>query len=72
MNQQKGENDRRKYFMIKSPQKNVATRWGLNPLSPDYQPDALPTEPSRPAGEWVANRVDTDKVQKNAASDLGL
>ena len=33
MNQRKGENDRRKYFMIKSPQKNVADTTGVEPTT---------------------------------------
>ena len=45
LKQQKGENDRRKYFMIKPLQKNV----GLNQRLPDHQSDAHPTELPRPA-----------------------
>ena len=45
--QRKGENDRRKYFMIKSPRKNVDG--GSNPQPPDHQSDAHPTEPPRQA-----------------------
>ena len=47
LNQWKGENDHRKYFMIKSPWKNVAALAGFNPQPPDYQLDAQPTEPPR-------------------------
>ena len=65
MNQRKGENDRRKYFMIKSPGKNVGDTGGgggggggggeggeeeeANPQPPDHQSEAHPTEPPRPA-----------------------
>ena len=61
LNQRKWENDRRKYFMIKSPWKNVADPggggWGgvggSNPQPPDHQSDTHPTEPQRPAAESV-------------------
>ena len=43
LNQRKGGNDRRKYFMIKSPRKNVADPAGSNPQPPDHQSDAHPT-----------------------------
>ena len=39
----------KKYFMIKSPQKNVTDRQGMNLQPPDHQSDAHPTEPPRPA-----------------------
>ena len=53
--QPKEENNRRKYFMIKSPQKIVADRWGSNLHLPDHQADAHPTEPPRPQG-WRVKR----------------
>ena len=43
LNQGKGENDRRKYFMIRM----LPTRWGSNPQPPDHQSDAHLTEPSK-------------------------
>ena len=49
LNQQKGENDRRKYFMSKSPQKNVADPAGVESVTPYYQLGVHPTEPPRPA-----------------------
>ena len=49
MSQQKVENDLRKYFMIKSPRKNVADLAGVEP--PDHQSDTHPTEPPRLATE---------------------
>ena len=52
LNQQKGENDRRKNFMIKSPQKNVAN---LQP--PDHQSDVHPTEPPIPASALFVQAI---------------
>ena len=43
LNQRKGENDRRKYFMIKCPRKNVADLAGVEPATTWYQSDAHPT-----------------------------
>ena len=37
--------------MIKSPQKNVANRWGSNPQLPDHQSDTHLTEPPRRANK---------------------
>ena len=47
LNQQKGENDCRKYFMIKSRWKKAADPKGLNLQPPDHQLDAHPSEPPR-------------------------
>ena len=49
LNQQKAENDGRKYFMIDLHKRILLTRWGLNPQPPDHQSDTHPTEPPRPA-----------------------
>ena len=46
-------NDHRKYFMIKSPRKNIANQWGFNPQFSDHQSDAHPTESPRPAHIFV-------------------
>ena len=43
LNQKKGGNDHRKYFMIKLP-----IRLGSNPQPPDNQSNPHPTEPPRP------------------------
>ena len=40
-------NNRRKYFMIKSPRKNVADPMGANLQPPSHQSDAHATEPTR-------------------------
>ena len=40
LNQRKGENDSRKYFMIKSPKRVLPTRRDSNPQPPDHQSDA--------------------------------
>ena len=67
LNQGMDENDRRKYFMIKSPRKSVAKTWrGLNPQPPDHQSDAYPTEPLRPA----SGSVDPDQTLHAVASGL--
>ena len=47
LNQQKGENDHRKYVMINCHERMLPTRWGSNPQSPDHQSDTYPTEPPR-------------------------
>ena len=46
-NQQKGENDRRKYFMISCHERMLLTQQGSNSQPPDHQSDAHPTEPLR-------------------------
>ena len=43
LNQRKGENGRRKYFMIKSPRKIVADLAGVDPATSWSPPDAHPT-----------------------------
>ena len=48
-NCRKGENDRRKYFMICLHERMLLT--GSNPQPPDIQSDAHPTEPLRPASQ---------------------
>ena len=48
LNQQKGENDRRKYFMINLHERMLLTLAGLNLWPPGLLPDAHPTEPPRP------------------------
>ena len=49
LNEQKDENDSRKYFMINLHERMLLTWQGLNPQAPDHQSDAHPTEPSRQA-----------------------
>ena len=55
LNQRKGENHRRKYFMMVGREWPISTKecfWALrgsNPQPPDDQPDAHPTGPPRPA-----------------------
>ena len=63
LNQRKGENDRRKYFMINliSTKECCRTRRGSNPRPPDHQSDAHPTEPSRPV-YW--NVMDYKAIEK--------
>ena len=50
LNQRKGENGRRKYFMNKSPWKNVADPLGY-PQPPDHQLDPHPTRATE-ASRW--------------------
>ena len=64
LNQQKGENDPRKYFMVKSPRKNVADPAGVEPSTSCHQSDAHPTEPPRPAGRrMIRMPVRSSKTQ---------
>ena len=47
LNQWKGENNRRKYFMINPHERKLLTQLGLNPQPPDHQSNPHPTEPPR-------------------------
>ena len=49
MNQQKGENDRRIYFMINLNERMLLDLAGIKPELPDHQSDMHLTEPLRPA-----------------------
>ena len=49
LNQQQGEKDCRKYFMINLHERMLLTWQGLNPQPPDHQSDTHPTEPPRQA-----------------------
>ena len=49
LNQWKGENVHRKYFMINLHKKVLLIRLGSNPQPPDHQSHTHPTEPLRPA-----------------------
>ena len=49
LNEWKGENDHRKYFMISLHERMLPSRRGSNPQPPDHQSDEHPTEPPRPA-----------------------
>ena len=49
LSQRKGENDRRKYFMINLHETMLPTRRRSNPQPPDHQSDVDPAEPPRPA-----------------------
>ena len=49
LNQQKGENDCRKCFMINIHERMLQTRQGSNPQPPHHPSDRHPTEPPRPA-----------------------
>ena len=55
LNQGKGENDRRKYFMINHHERMLLTQQGSNPQRPNHQSDTHPTKPPRPASRkmWV-------------------
>ena len=48
LNQRKGKNDHRKYFMIKRHERMMPFCWGSNMWPPDLQSDAHLTEPTRP------------------------
>ena len=49
LNQRKGENDPRKYFMINLHGRMLPDPAGIEPTTPDHQSDTQPTEPPRPA-----------------------
>ena len=49
LKQQKGEDGRRKYFMINLHDRMLPIQWGSNPQPPDHQSYVHPTEPARPA-----------------------
>ena len=53
LNQWKGENDHRKYFIINLHKRMLPTRWELNPQHPDHQSDRHPSEPLRQAWTQV-------------------
>ena len=65
MNQRQGENNRKKYFMIKSPRKNVTDPAGSNPQPPNHLLDAHPTEPPRPAEKKI------DELRHNKPVQFG-
>ena len=48
LDHRKGENDRRKYFMISLHERMLPAPAGSNLQPPDHQSDAHPTEPPRP------------------------
>ena len=47
----------------------LSTRWGLNPQPPDYQLDAHPAEPSRPANPSYVWFCTTKKKEHQPSSD---
>ena len=49
LNQQKGENDGRKYLMINLHERMLPAQWELNLRPPDYQWDAHQTDSPKPA-----------------------
>ena len=51
LSQLKGENDRRKYFMINLQERMLLDPAGSNPGPPDHQSNMHLTEPLRPAVE---------------------
>ena len=53
--QRKGENDRRKYFMINLQERMLPTLAGSNPPPPGLQSDAHPTEPPRLVEKAIQN-----------------
>ena len=55
MNQRKGQNDRRKYFIINLHERMLPTRRGSNPQPPDHQSDTHPAEPEAGDGD-IASR----------------
>ena len=62
LNQRKGENDRRKYFMINLHKECCRPRWGLNPLPPGLQSEGASnwaTEAGRYSFElqWQVNAI---------------
>ena len=61
-NQQKGENDRRKYFVFNLQEGMLPTQLGLNPQPPDHQLDAHQTEPPRPAVQIRAAARETFSI----------
>ena len=65
LNQRKGENDRRKYFMINLQVRMLPTGRRSNPKPPDLQSDAHPTEPPRPAVVVVADKIDIKNDSNN-------
>ena len=62
LNQQKGENDRRKYFMINLYKRMLPTRRGLNLQPPDILSDAHPTEPLRPVSQKCCDEMRNSKI----------
>ena len=56
LNQQKGENNCRNYFMINFQERMLPTQWGFNLQPPDHLSDTHPIEPMRPSsllGTWL-------------------